>query len=163
MTRVYLSLGSNEGDRLDYLSQATEMLANVFACDVAESPVYETEPWGVTDQPRFLNICVGLDTDLQPLECLEKINEIEALFGRLRKKRWGQRTLDIDIIFFGDRVIDTERLTVPHKYMQERAFVLVPLNDIAADFVHPVLNKTVGQLLDELPKEKMICLGYLPK
>lgn len=162
MTRLYLSLGSNEGDRLDYLSQAIEMLSDCFG-GVTESPVYETEPWGVTDQPRFLNMCVAVDTDLSAVECLERINEIEALLGRLRKKRWGQRTIDIDIIFFGDDVIDTGRLTVPHKYMQERAFVLVPLNDIAANFMHPVLHKTVAELLAELPKEKMTCQGYLPK
>lgn len=163
MTRVYLSLGSNEGDRMNYLSQAVEMLADAFDSEIVTSPVYETEPWGITDQPRFLNMCVALDTDLQPLESLEKINEIEALLGRLRKKHWGKRTLDIDIIFFGDVVIDTEKLTIPHKYMQERAFVLVPLKDIAAEFVHPVLQKTIEQLFEELPKEKMTCLGYLPK
>lgn len=160
MKRVFLSLGSNEGDRLNFLSQAVQMLQDAFEI-VAQSPVYETEPWGVTNQPRFLNMCVAADTDMSAAEVLERINEIEAMLGRLRKSRWGQRTVDIDIIFFADEIINTDKLTVPHKYMHERAFVLVPLNDIAADFLHPVLKKTVARLLGELPKEKMTCKGFL--
>ncbi len=162
MPEALLSLGSNEGDRMEMLSQAVEMLAD--CCEIAaESPVYETEPWGITDQPRFFNMCLTVRTELKADELLEKLNKIEAMLGRLRKQRWGQRTIDIDIIFYGNAVINSERLTIPHKYMQERAFVLVPLNDIAHDFVHPVLNKTVRELLNELPKEKMTCQGYLPK
>ena len=161
MTRVFLSLGSNEGDRLNMLCQAAQMLGGSFNL-LALSRVYETKPWGVTEQPNFLNMCVAVDAECGAFEVLERINEIEALLGRLRKTRWGQRTIDIDIIFFGNSIIESDRLTVPHKYMQQRAFVLVPLCDIAADFMHPLLNKTTAELLAELPKEDMKCLGYLP-
>ncbi|MDO4953153.1 MAG: 2-amino-4-hydroxy-6-hydroxymethyldihydropteridine diphosphokinase [Synergistaceae bacterium] len=162
MHKAWLSLGSNEGDRTEMLLQALEMLADIFEI-TEESRVYETEPWGITDQPKFLNMCIGIETELGAYEVLEKINEIEAMLGRLRKTRWGQRTIDIDIVFFEDKVIAGEKLTIPHKYMHERAFVLVPLNDIAPDFVHPLLKKTVKEMLDELPKEKMTCLGFIRK
>lgn len=162
MHNVWLSLGSNEGDRISMLSQAIEMLEGTFEV-IAESPVYETEPWGITDQPRFLNMCAVIRSELSADEVLEKINEIEAMLGRLRKTKWGQRTIDIDIIFYDDEIINSARLTVPHNYMHERAFVLVPLNDIAADKLHPVFKTTISELLEKLPKEKMTCLGFLPK
>ena len=162
MHNVWFSLGSNEGDRMDMLSQAMEMLADIFEI-TAESPVYETEPWGITVQPKFLNMCAAVRSELTAGEVLEKINEIEAMLGRLRKTKWGQRTIDIDIIFYDDEIISSERLTIPHEYMHERAFVLVPLNDIVADKIHPVKKETVNELLKKLPKEKMTCLGFLKK
>lgn len=150
MTDVYLLLGSNEGDREQWLQQAVEQLGAVGNIST-QSAIYQTAAWGIEDQPAFLNMALCLQTELHPLELLQKIHHIEQNLGRQRTLKWGQRTLDIDILFYGDAVIDLPELKVPHPYLQERRFALVPLNEIAPDFLHPGLNKTISQLLDECP------------
>ena len=116
---------------------------------VSRSALYQTAAWGLEDQPDFLNMAILLKTELTPLQLLERIQHVEHELGRQRILKWGQRTLDIDILFYDDQVIDLSQLKVPHPFLQERRFALAPLNEIAPEYVHPILNKTICKLLDE--------------
>lgn len=132
MSKAYISLGSNQGDRMELLRKAVAMLNAKEATRVlCASSVYETAPVGYVDQPPFLNAVVAIETELSPHELLAACQAIEAALGRVRTVRWGPRTIDLDIILIDDLQIDDERLTVPHPRMAERAFVLVPLAEIA--------------------------------
>lgn len=144
--RVYLALGANLGDRLINLKQALQMLSpDVVPMRV--SPVYETAPWGITDQPAFLNMVVETETDLSPLKVLKAIKKIEVQLGRVPSIRNGPRIIDLDILFYADRIVKQVDLEIPHPRMEGRGFVLKPLADLAADFVHPVSGETVQQML----------------
>jgi len=161
MTKTYLSIGSNSGDRETFIKQAVNSLILCEEIDVIQtSALYETEPWGVKNQNWFLNIIVEIYTELSPRDLLVKLNQIEDSLGRNRKNesRWGERTLDIDIVFYGDEVISTEILTIPHARMHERAFVLVPMMEIAPDFVHPIFNKTIVDLYEKLENVEEVFL-----
>ena len=152
--RAFIATGSNLGERGAYIRQGIEALKACEECVVEkESELIVTEPYGVTEQPEFLNGMLQIKTLFTPLELLEKLNEIEASAKRERKVHWGPRTLDLDIIFYDDLVLDTERLTIPHPDMQNREFVLQPLAELAVWYRHPVLGKTVRKMLEEL-KEK---------
>ncbi len=143
---VYLALGSNLGDRLANLEAAVAALPP--AVKVLErSPIYETAPWGVTDQPAFLNMVVQGETGLAPAALLARLKRLESRLGRLPSIRFGPRLIDIDILFYGSRILVTPRLTIPHPQLHQRAFVLVPLADLAPSFVHPVLGKPIRELL----------------
>lgn len=139
MNAAYLSLGSNIGNRLEHLKQAVRLLHDHPAITVQKvSSVYETEPLGLTEQAKFLNIVVGLETSLEATELLSACQSIENKLGRLRKIRWGPRTVDLDILLYNEDSIQLENLIVPHLRMQERAFVLVPLVEINSEVKHPV-------------------------
>ncbi|HFR3538819.1 TPA: 2-amino-4-hydroxy-6-hydroxymethyldihydropteridine diphosphokinase [Streptococcus suis] len=154
---AYLSIGGNMGDRQAYLQAALDKLASHPGCQLGlVSNIYETPAWGKTDQADFLNLACQVETDLSAQEFLTFCQEIEQDLDRVRIEKWGQRTIDLDIIFWDDQVIEEENLQVPHPYAHERAFVLLPLTDIAADYYHPVLQKTVAELLLPLKDVKDI-------
>lgn len=146
MSIVYLALGTNLGDRLANLRAAVDALAphvNV----LAESRIYETPPWGYADQPAFLNMAVKAETSLGPESLLKRLKQLEVRLGREASFRYGPRRIDLDILFYDDLVLESETLTIPHPRLHERAFVLVPLMDLAPNLIHPVLKKSVAELL----------------
>lgn len=143
---VFLALGSNLGDRLANLHTAVDALAPEVHV-LAKSRVYETPPWGYADQPAFLNMAVQAETDLTPEALLRRLKQIEVEVGRQPSFRYGPRQIDLDILFYDDLVLESDVLTVPHPRLHERAFVLVPLLDLAPEWMHPVLGKSVASLL----------------
>ena len=151
---VYLSLGSNLGDRQAYLQQAIEELNALGSCKVCEqSKIIETEPYGDVPQDKFLNCVVRIETVLNPQRHLEALHTIEAHANRTREVHWGPRTLDLDILFYDHITMNTQQLTIPHADLHNRSFVLEPLCEIAPWYQHPVLHKTVRELLDGLVKD----------
>jgi 2-amino-4-hydroxy-6-hydroxymethyldihydropteridine diphosphokinase len=149
MTTAYIGIGSNEGDRFTNMYNSIGLL--VQECDIVKiSSIYETEPVGYKDQPYFLNCVVEVNTELRPQQLLQELKSIEMMMGRAPSFINGPRIIDLDILLYGDTVIDTAELVVPHPRLHERAFVLIPFNEIAPELVHPVLHKTIKELLNEL-------------
>lgn len=147
---AYIALGSNLGNRREYLDQAKEALDRLPHSHVEKvSRYYETPPYGMTEQDNFLNACLELRTLMTPMELLKALQETEHVAGRERIIHWGPRTLDLDIIFYDDEVIQREELCVPHVEMHKRKFVLEPLHDIAPYKRHPVYGKTVREMLSD--------------
>ncbi|MDJ1502945.1 2-amino-4-hydroxy-6-hydroxymethyldihydropteridine diphosphokinase [Xanthocytophaga agilis] len=144
---TYLLLGTNLGDRKLNIESAIFQIENQIGAIVSRSSVYETEPWGVTNQPNYWNQVVQLNTQLTPQDVLNTIHKIERELGRERRIRWEARLIDIDILYINDWVLEEENLVVPHPRIADRRFVLAPLTEIAPDFVHPVWNKTNQELL----------------
>lgn len=149
MNGIYLLLGSNIGDRLGYLKQASKMLTNHGTHILDESSIYETQPWGESDQPWFLNLVLKVETKLTPEGLLQACLKIEHELGRERIKKWAERVIDIDILYFNDELLDSSNLNLPHPEIPNRRFTLVPLVELAALEVHPSLNKTQLALLSE--------------
>ena len=144
-----IALGSNLGDSAALLTEALERIEAIAHTHVlTRSPVYRTAPVG-PPQPDFLNCCALLSTSLLPVQLLTRLLGVEAAMGRVRQTRWGPRHIDIDLLFYGQQVLETETLTLPHPRMHERAFVLVPLADIAPEWTHPQQQQTVRQLLKQ--------------
>lgn len=152
---VYLGLGSNVGNREEVLRKCRELLEKYNFKVVAASQLYETPPWGKTNQPGFLNQVLGGHFAGPPLELLGIAMQIETELGRVRREHWGPRTLDIDILVFGTEKIHSQRLTIPHPYIDQRAFVLVPFVEIAPDLVIPGFSLSIAQLLAQLPPEDL--------
>ncbi len=146
---VYFSLGSNIGKRRENLKMAVDFIHSKIGKIARTSHVYETAPWGKTDQDKFLNMVVMANTIYQPRDILEKITEFDREMGRTRTEKWGPRVVDIDIIFYGKRVIRDKGLEIPHPEVENRAFVLVPMMEIAPDLMHPVLGKQIDELYME--------------
>ncbi len=148
---VYLLLGSNLGDRDHLLAEAIVLIHNRIGKVEARSSCYETAAWGKENQPSFLNIALAVTTNLSALAVLENALAIEQELGRVRLEKWGARLIDIDVIFYGEEIIDlADQLQVPHPEMHKRKFVMVPLAEIGGSVVHPVFRKTVNELLKEL-------------
>jgi len=153
-TIVYLLLGGNLGNREENLEHAISLIGTNIGKLEAISSVYETAAWGKNDQPSFLNQAVAVKTSLTALQVLESALSIEQTLGRIRKEKWGERLIDIDLIFFGNEVIDIEnRLQVPHPQMQFRKFVMAPLAEIVPQMIHPILCKTVLDIYENITDE----------
>ncbi len=161
MAIVYLSLGSNKGDRIGYVQQAASLLgAEDKITIVRTSAFYETEPWNMNTQTWFVNAIVEAKTTYSPKELLEICQKIEKQLGRTRNdnSNYEDRTIDIDILFYNKDIINEENLTIPHKYVHLRAFTLVPMMELNADFVHPVLHKTIVEMHNDLENPEMVFL-----
>ena len=161
MAMVFLSLGSNLGDRVGFVQQATSLLgAHSDINIVSTSSFYESEPWKMDSENWFVNAVVQISTTLSPEDLLNECQRIETQLGRPvnREGEYSDRTIDIDIIFYDNLILNNERLTIPHRYFHKRAFMLVPMLEIAEDFVHPFFGKTVESLYDAIDEPEMICL-----
>jgi len=154
MAIVHIGIGSNIDDRLANCMEAIENLKDYAIIVKKISSPYETKPWGLKEQPDFINMAVEAETSLSPEELLRVLKDVEKKMGRQDSVRWGPRLIDLDILFYNDRIIDMEDLRIPHPFLQKRDFVLLPLAEIAPDKIHPLLKKTVKQLKEELKDGK---------
>ncbi len=156
---IYLLLGSNMGDAFAHLNKSIEALKKLPIEVIKISSVYKTAAWGKIDQNPFLNQCLEIETELNPQDLLNKILQTELELGRTRLEKWAERIIDIDILYFGSEIIHSQNLQVPHPYLHQRRFTLVPLCEMNSEFVHPVLHFTNAELLknceDLLDVEKL--------
>ncbi len=150
MNDVYLLLGSNIGDRLLFMQQAIAHIENNIAPVIKKSSIYETQSWGKTDEPDYLNQVIFLQTDMPAAAILHTVLAIEKTLGRKREEKWGSRIIDIDILFYDGLIVNEPGLQIPHPHLHERRFTLEPLVEIAAGFEHPALKKSILQLKNEL-------------
>lgn len=162
MAIAYLSLGSNKGDRIGFVQQATSLLNATDGISlIRTSAFYESEPWGMESETWFVNAVVEVKTSLSPQSLLTECQRIEAQLGRKRiegEKGYQDRTIDIDILFYNKEIINDENLVIPHKFLHLRAFTLVPLLELIPNFEHPILHKTITQLHDDLENPEMVFL-----
>jgi len=151
MNKAYLLTGGNMGNRAETLENANLLISQHCGRITALSSLYETAAWGNTNQASFLNQALEIETDLEPRGLLRQLLKIETRIGRIRKEKYGPRIIDVDILFYNQEIHNYPSLKLPHPEIENRRFVLVPLTEIAAGFVHPVLKKTIAELLDECP------------
>jgi 2-amino-4-hydroxy-6-hydroxymethyldihydropteridine diphosphokinase len=149
MTEVYLALGSNIGDSVSHIASAIDLLSKKLS-HVKQAPLYRSKAVGYTDQPDFINTAISAETDLSPYDLLDMIKNLEKQLGRIERFRWGPREIDIDIIFYGDQVIESDKLNIPHVKFRERSFVLQPLYDLNPELIDPVTKQTIKALLQQL-------------
>lgn len=149
--QVVLIIGGNLDDRMALIDQCRKMLDNFLGAATLNSAVYESEAWGGKSSGNYLNQVLAFDTEFSAIEILEGIQSIEQQLGRSREEKWGNRTMDIDILALGEEVINTDLLSIPHPFLHLRRFVLVPLAEILPDWVHPLLQKSIGELLLACP------------
>lgn len=154
--KVYLLTGSNVGDSSALLNEAKLAIQKQVGEIEAASHLYKTAPWGNTNQQDFLNQVLAVNTDLSATDVLKTILNIELHMGRIREEKWAPRTIDIDILFFNDEIIQQENLVVPHPLLHQRRFTLVPLAEIAPDYVHPTLHQTNTQLLQQCADDSVV-------
>jgi len=154
--QVFISLGTNLGDRSENLKMAIHAIDLTIGSISRQSSVYETKPWGKSNQPDFFNQVILIHTNKTSEDCLHLLLAIEEQMGRTREERWGARLIDLDLLYADGDIIETDRLTLPHPAIPQRRFVLVPLVEIASDFIHPQLKKNQRQLLDECPDELVV-------
>lgn len=152
MDNIYISIGSNLNDPVSNCKESVHRLKSLpFLSVLKVSSFYETEPWGVVDeQENYINLALELETDLSPEKLLVILKGMEIAMGRVSLEKWQARIIDLDIIFYGNAVLESSRLTIPHPYCHQRRFVLEPLSEIAPDFIHPLFNKSIKSLLDSL-------------
>ena len=156
MNKAYLLIGGNIGDRLANIKEAIQLLNEAAGTIVQSSAIYETAPWGNTQQAPFLNQALVLSTSHDAATLLRILLSIETKMGRIRNIPLGPRTMDIDIIYFNNEIIETNQLTIPHPQLHKRNFVLIPLVEIAPNYLHPILNKTNSVLLSECKDESLV-------
>lgn len=147
MSIVHIGIGSNLGNRQENCFDAIRRLEQRGLFVLKRSSVIETAPWGVTDQPHFINMAIEAETDLSPEELLHLLKNIEISMGRVKTGHWGPRIIDLDILFYDDLIIDSDELKIPHPYLHERDFVLRPLLEIAPEKIHPALKKKISELI----------------
>ncbi len=149
--KVYIGIGSNLNNREKLIKESIEEIKE-FAKLKKQSKIIETEPVGYTNQGKFLNMVIEIDTNLEPLELLIKLQEIEHKLGRIREIKNGPRTIDLDILFYGDKIVNQPHLQIPHPHIEQREFVLEPLAEIAGEKIHPISKKSIETLLNEFRK-----------
>ncbi|MGL5348406.1 MAG: 2-amino-4-hydroxy-6-hydroxymethyldihydropteridine diphosphokinase [Peptostreptococcaceae bacterium] len=153
MNKAYLGLGTNMGDRFEYLSTACQLIdENENIRITKKSKLYETKAWGYTDQADFLNMCIEIETSLDEYRLLDVCEQVEQMLNRERIIRWGPRTIDVDILFYNDIILDDEKLSIPHPRISERAFVLIPLMDLNTKLV--IKNETIDVYLNSLSRDE---------
>lgn len=161
MNLVYLQLGSNLGNRIQSLNLAIDMLTLEVGVIIKKSKIYESTPWGVEGQGDFLNQVVLVETIYSPQAVLEYIMNIEKEIGRIRIEKWGERIIDVDILFYNNEIIESASLCIPHKYISKRKFVLIPFAEIQPEFIHPKYDKTIIQLLNECSDDEKVLVYEL--
>lgn len=159
MNTVYIQLGSNIGERESFITKSMRKVEDDIGKIITASSIFETTAWGNENQNNFLNSVIEIKTPFDAFTILQKSQEIENNLGRERSDKWGERTIDIDILFYNNKIINTKELTVPHPLIQKRKFVLVPLSEIAPNYMHPILKKNISTLLSEC-KDTQKVLDY---
>ena len=154
---AFLGIGSNEGDRLKNIKQSIEFISELDSCEIkAVSSVYETSPFGIIDQQNFFNAVIKISTELNPHELFIKLKEIEKKIGRIHREKWGSREIDLDILFFNDLIFSDEIITLPHKGIIYRDFVMIPLIEIEPEIIHPVFEKKVSEFIADLKSTNIL-------
>ncbi len=158
MHTYYLHLGSNKGDRTSYLSNAIKQITAKIGQVTDQSAIYQTEPWGKKDQDDFLNMAIKVESNLVPEDALNAAKKIETDMGSEKKEKWGPRIIDIDILYCNDLIMEKDNLVIPHPHIYERNFVLIPLMEIAGDFIDPVKEMSIEDIFDLCKDESEVLL-----